>query len=221
MLKSMTGFGRGTARAGTTEATVEVRAVNGRFAEVAVRAPRVLNPHEAAIQTRCKEALERGSISVSIALLRAGADLPLRVNAPAARAYAQLLRVLREEASLDGPVTLDHLLRYPDVLSSEGGDDETASADAWAAAEAALAEALTRLDAMRVEEGARLADDLQKRLGLIEEHLVVVEARAPARVVEAQTRLRDRLSELLADERLNPDRLETEIALLADRLDVT
>src|SRR5690606_792635 len=93
--------------------------------------------------------------------------------------------------------------------------------EGWAATEPALQEALAQLDAMRLQEGAALREDLAHRCALIEEHLAAVEARAPARVAEAQARLRERLGELLADERLNPDRLETEVALLADRLDVT
>ena len=219
----MTGFGRGTVRVGTTEATVEVRAVNGRFAEVSVRGPRSLNAYDPAIQARCKDVLERGNVTVSITLQRRATETGHRVAGEAARAHVQLLRELRDAAGLDpasAPVTLDHLLRF-DVLVAEEGDPDSEQAEAWATVEPALEEALAQLDAMRVQEGAALADELALRVGLIEEHLAVVEARAPARVAEAQQKLHDRLAELLADERLNADRLEVEIALLADKLDVT
>ena len=223
MLRSMTGFGRGTARADTTEATVEVRAVNGRFAEVSVRGPRSLSAFDPAIQARCKDLLERGNVTVNITLQRRASETGQRVDTDAARAHARLLLDLRDASGLDpkaAPVTLDHLLRY-DVLVPVEADPDAEQAEAWAAVEPALEEALARLDAMRVQEGAVLAEELALRIDLIEEHLLVVEARAPARVAEAQQKLRDRLADLLADERLNPDRLETEIALLADKLDVT
>jgi len=219
----MTGFGRGTGRAGATEATVEVRAVNGRFAEVSVRGPRVLSAFDPAVQALCKEQLERGSVTVSITLQRQGAEAGLAVDRAAARAYGRLLLDLQAAAGLDpqqAPVTLDHLLRY-DVLTSAEPDVEAEQAEAWAAVEPALTEALGRVDAMRLQEGRALAEDLAARLDAIEAHLAAVAERAPARVREAQQRLRDRLAELLADDRLNPDRLETEIALLADKLDVT
>ena len=223
----MTGFGRGTARAGATEATVEVRSVNGRFAEVSVRTPRVLADRDTAVQARVREAVERGNVTVNVTLLRGGADHAQRVNAPAARAYADLLRTLREAAGLDAaeaPITLDLLLRQSDVFTTEA--DPAEAGEAWAAAEAALADALDALDAMRIQEGARLADELALRLRLLAEHLAAVEARAPARAAEAQARLRERLAELLgadaeAQGRLSADRLEQEVALLADRLDVT
>jgi uncharacterized protein (TIGR00255 family) len=223
MLRSMTGFGRGTGRAGATEATVEVRSVNGRFCEVAVRGPRVLNAFDPAVQALCREQLERGSISVSVALQRRTAEAALAVDRDAARAYGRLLLQLQAAAGLDphtAPVTLDHLLRY-DVLTSAEPDVEAEQAEAWAAVEPALQEALGRLDAMRVQEGRALREDLAVRLDALGAHLDAVAARAPERVREAQARLRERLAELAGDDRLNPDRLETEIALLADRLDVT
>ncbi|MDX1418862.1 MAG: YicC/YloC family endoribonuclease [Rubricoccaceae bacterium] len=222
MLRSMTGFGRGTGHAGATQATVEVRAVNGRYAEVSVRGPRVLNAFDPAVQALCKEELERGSVTVSITLQRPSAEAGLAVDREAARVYGRLLLDLRDAAGLkadEAPVTLDHLLRY-DVLTSEEPDVEAEQTEAWAAVEPALQEALGRLDTMRVQEGRALCEDLVARLDAIEGHLDAVAARAPARVAEAQARLRERLAELLADERLNPDRLETEIALLADKLDV-
>jgi uncharacterized protein (TIGR00255 family) len=222
MLRSMTGFGRATAAAGATEATVEVRAVNGRFAEVAVRGPRALAPFEPALVAGVKDALGRGSVTVSVTLQRRADEAPLAVDRDAARRYARLLLDLRDASGLspqEAPVTLDHLLRYPEVLAAAAADDGDEQ-EVWAAVEPALTEALDHLDAMRLQEGRALADDLAHRLDLIEAALADVEARAPLRVEEARARLRTRLEEALADERLNRDRLETEIALLADRLDV-
>jgi uncharacterized protein (TIGR00255 family) len=85
----------------------------------------------------------------------------------------------------------------------------------------AIAEAIAQMQAMRLQEGAALQKDLIARIDGLDEQLAEVEARAPYRVSEARTRLRERLEDLLNDDRLNPDRLEQEIAYIADRLDIT
>jgi uncharacterized protein (TIGR00255 family) len=85
----------------------------------------------------------------------------------------------------------------------------------------ALDAAIDAMRTMRREEGKALRSDLQDRIDAIEKHLSNIEERAPQRVDERQQRLRGRLEELVEDERIDPDRIETEIAVLADKLDVT
>ena len=218
MIHSMTGFGRAGASAGGTDVTVEVRALNGRYGEVTVRAPRSLAPHEADLQGRVKDALERGKVNVSVQVHRAAETAPLRVDAAAAAAYRRLLDALRAAAGVEEPVRLEHLLAFPDLLvADEDGDDDAAI---WEATQQALAEALDALNAMRRQEGEALEADLRARLAAIEAELDAVEAAAPARIEAARTALQERLAVLLGDERVDRDRLELEIALLADRLDV-
>ncbi|MEL6444951.1 MAG: YicC/YloC family endoribonuclease [Bacteroidota bacterium] len=219
MLESMTGFGRGTARVEQTEVTVELRSVNGRFCEVTVRGPRALGAYEDQIRNGLRDRLQRGKVTASITLQQATTEAPLKVNVAAAQGYAALLRDLHQATGLDAPITLDQLLRFNDVLVPDESDaaDETA----WAATQQALEDAAAALEAMRRREGEALRVDLAARADVIEAELQAVEVRAPQRVGEHQATLRTRLAELLADDRLNPDRLETEIAILADKLDVT
>ncbi|MEM8557102.1 MAG: YicC/YloC family endoribonuclease [Bacteroidota bacterium] len=215
----MTGFGRGTARVESTEVTVELRSVNGRFCEVTVRGPRALGAYEDQIRNGLRDRLQRGKVTVSITLQQASAEAPLKVNAAAAQGYAALLRDLHRAAELDTPITLDHLLRFSDVLVPDESDE--ADEAAWAATQQAVDDAAAALEAMRRREGEALRVDLAARADVIETELTAVEVRAPLRVTEHQATLRERLAALLDDERLNPDRLETEIAVLADKLDVT
>jgi len=230
-LQSMTGFGRGTARAGAVEVTAEVRAVNGRFAEVTLRAPRVLAPAEASLAARVRERAGRGTLTVTLTLAdpSAGsglaADAPSGVGAAAIRAAADRLRAARDAAGLsaeESPIGVCDVLRAAEGAGAAGPDAEEAAA----AARAALDDALDALDAMRTAEGVALAADLAARTDALEALLVAVEARAPVRVAEARTKLAARLATLLADapegsRTPDPARLETEVALLADRLDVT
>ena len=221
-LRSMTGFGRGTATRGATRATVEVRAVNGRFAEVNVRAPRSLNPHEAEVVGRVKDALARGNATVSVTLDRSEEAAPLAVNAAAAAAIGRALREVAEAAGLGAAsVSVADVLRFQEATAPPAADVEAQEAEAWAATSAALDEALRRLAAMRAAEGAALGDALSAHADDLERHTEAVEGRAPVRVEEHRQRLTERLETLLADDRLDRARLETEIALLADKLDVT
>ncbi len=219
MIASMTGFGRGRARVDDVMATVEMRSVNNRFCEVSVRLPRALAARENDVQALVKQAFERGRISVQIQLERTGPQAPVRVDEAAARGYAALLETLRRAAGVSDPVRLEHLLTFSSELLVPV--EEEADEAVWAAVEQALAEAVAGMRAMRRQEGAALQADLQQRIDRLAEELARVEARAPERVREARQKLHDRLAELLGDDRLDPDRLEQEIALLADRLDVT
>ncbi len=218
MIFSMTGFGRGTASAEGLDVTVEVRSLNGRYADVTVRAPRSLAEHEAALQQRVKEALDRGKIGVSVQVQRETAAAPLRVDAAAAAAYRRLLDQVRDAAGVAEPVGIEHVLRFPDVLVAS--EEEETVGEVWAATQAALGEALEAHLAMRRQEGEALAADLHDRLSAIEAELDAVETAAPARIEAARSAMHARLADLLGDERLDRDRLELEVALLADRLDV-
>jgi uncharacterized protein (TIGR00255 family) len=221
MIASMTGFGRGIARQEGSTATVEMRSVNSRFCEVVVHLPRTLAEREAELQHLVKQQLSRGRITVQIDLdLTKEEAAPVRVDAEAARLYANLLVSLREAAGLSDPVRLEHLLAFPEVLA-RNQDDEARRAQVWALVQEAVLEAVADMKQMRQQEGQALATELTARIDLIAARLAEVEAAAPDRLVQARARLKERLADLLADERLHPDRLEGEIALLADRLDIT
>ena len=219
MIRSMTGFGRGTAAVGGVEATVEVRTVNGRYAEATVRGLGDLAEHETAVQGAVKDAIGRGTATVHVALA-GGAARALAVDADAARAAGDTLREAAEAAGLGaGAVTLADVLRLPDVLVPRPAQD--AGGAGWEAVQAALAEALAALDAMRRAEGEALRADLAARADAIERLTAAVEARAPERTAEARARLSARLDDLVGAGRLEPGRLEAEAVLLADKLDVT
>ncbi len=221
-MHSMTGFGRGTATTPTGRAvSAEVKTVNGRFLDVKVRTPRALGAFEASAERLVRTHLARGTASVHLSLDESS-DGETRVDQSAARRHVVLLRELAAAAGIDEPVRLDHLLRFSDVFTTDAparADDADDALDA--AASAALTAALDDLVAMRAREGAVLADDLTARLDRLAEMTAEAETMAPQRVVEARQRLTDRLDDLVGSGRVAPERIEQEIALLADRLDVT
>ncbi len=221
MIASMTGFGEGQATVDGVAATVEIRSVNKRHCDVSVRMPGTLAAHESQVQNHIKQAFERGRFNVRIQVEEAETQaLPIEVDTQAAAAYKQLLERLREAAGLDAPITLDHLLDFSDIFTTvEREEDEPE--EAWDAVQVALGEAIEQLRSMRREEGRALRDDLEARMDAIENRLDIIESRAPKRVDEKRARLAERLEQLISDDRIDPDRLETEVALLADKLDIT
>ncbi len=218
-MNSMTGFGRASADHDGTHVDVEVRSVNHRHLESSVRLPRALADREAALVSYLRSRFDRGKFNVSISLETDAADLTPQVDADAAKTYGALLRDLADAAGTQAP-TLADVLRFSDVLR-QPDDSDTDDAEVWRVAEIALAGACDRLAQMRAQEGHALADDLTARVDALDRMTDQVEARAPSRIDEARTRLADRLAEVMNDERVDPARLEVEIALLADRLDVT
>lgn len=222
MITSMTGFGRGSAEVNGTSATVELRSVNNRFCEISVRLPRTLADREMDLQNLIRSAFDRGRITVQVQLEQNKEEaIPIDVDPEAARAYTHLLEKLRHASGITGPIEIEHLLHFSDVFRPADEVQSTAGALAWEAVQQALAEAIEGMRQMRAQEGQALQTDLEQRLHAIERELAAVEERAPERVHEARERLKARIAEVLSDERVNPDRIEFEITMLADKLDVT
>jgi uncharacterized protein (TIGR00255 family) len=218
----MTGFGRGQSQVGGSTATVELRSVNSRYCEVSVRLPRLLSEYESDVQTRVKQAFARGRINVQVQVETSDVEdaLAIEINPDAVRAYTGLLNRLRAAAGIAEPIRLEHILGYSEVFTTPDPPEETGD-EMWTATTEALSEAIHQLRLMRRQEGSALLADLEARIHDIEKQLEKVEQRAPARIEEARERLRIRLRELIDDERVEQERLEMEIAVLADRLDVT
>jgi uncharacterized protein (TIGR00255 family) len=222
MVHSMTGFGRGRATVDGTTADVELRSVNKRHHDVSLRIPDALADREGDIQTRLTEAFERGRFLVDIEVAADEEEaLPIDLDTEKALAYKKLLERLSSAAQIQEPIRLEHLMQFDDLFVASEEARDVAADEMWPAVEAALNEAIDALRSMRAQEGKALRTDLAARIDAIEENLDAIEDRAPERVRERQERLQERLDELVADDRIDPDRLETEIALLADKLDVT
>lgn len=221
MIASMTGFGRGTATVHALTATVEIRAVNNRHCDISVRLPGSLAAHEGDVQAHIKQAFERGRFNVNVQVEgEEDQSLPIEVDPEAAANYRRLLDRLRDAAGLQAPVQLEHLLHFSDVFTTIE-DEEGVGEEAWDAVQVALGEAIEQLRAMRRQEGEALRTDLEARIDAIGEHLSAVQDRAPQRVETARDRLDERLARLMDDDRIDPDRLEAEVAILADKLDIT
>jgi len=222
MIRSMTGFGRGHASTEDATATVEIQSTNKRHLDIFVHLPDPLPEAESDVRQRIQAAFERGQFDVNVsAELKGSDDLPVDVDADMAIHHKRRLEQLSAAAQIEEPIRLDHLLEFEDIFAGEEERQAAKIQRAWPVVTEALDVAIEDLQEMRGEEGEALREDLEHRTRTIDEHLDAIEERAPTRVEERQEQLRERLRDLLDDEHLDPDRLETEIALLADKLDVT
>ena len=220
MVTSMTGFGRGEATSEGITATVELRSVNSRFLEVSSRLPRSLSLRENEIKEILRRYVVRGKISVVVSMERNnGEAVALRINPSTARSYYRLLSDLKKALRLRETIKLAHLLQFSDIMEQEEGASEDEAE--WEVARRAMESALVGFQQMRSQEGGELAADFRSRIGLLSERLDEVEVLSRGQVPRERERLRERIKQLIEAEKIDEGRLELEIALLSDRLDVT
>lgn len=219
----MTGFGRGVAEHAGMRATVDVRAVNHRFLDLKLRGAQIAPPVEEAIASRVRGAIERGAVSVSVHVARQGGPATrVTIDHAAAEAVHAELAALAQKLNL-APPDLALVLAQPGVVVSEEAEADEGHVASQVAI--ALEAALAQLDAMRRAEGTALATELRTRLGELAALRTQIAALAATLPQQLTKRLQDRVKRLLddaeVDPALGPARMAQEIALLADRSDVT
>ncbi|MDO4922126.1 MAG: YicC/YloC family endoribonuclease [Phascolarctobacterium sp.] len=227
MLKSMTGFGRGEYEDDNFSITVEMKAVNHRYNEVAIRLPRFLNPLEDRIRKTILKTISRGRIDVFInADYTASGNCTLKVDKNLAAAYHNALREVGEavgaaETGINAAAEILYIARCQDVINVKEGFFDVESV--WPKVELALRQAVDNLVAMREAEGGNIYGDFIYRADLIAEKLALIEARSPMVVEEYQNKLSERLNNLLAEHNVTvePERLLQEVAIFADRTSIT
>jgi uncharacterized protein (TIGR00255 family) len=218
----MTGFGRGVAEHEGLRATVDVRSVNHRFLDLKLRGAQVAPAVEEAIATRVRAAIERGAVSVSMHVARDGGTASMTIDHTAAqRAHAEL-SALAQKLNIVGP-DLALVLAQPGVLVARESEDDEAHIAAQVAI--ALDAALAQLDTMRRTEGTALAAELRARFGELAQLRTKIAELAAGLPQQLTKRLQERVKRLVddadIDPALGPARMAQEIALLADRSDVT
>lgn len=221
-MKSMTGFGRGTAQGDGFGAAVDLKTVNNRFLDVHLRTSTDLTAVEAVVRKRVGERLSRGRVDVNISVERTS-EVTYELNRPLIAGFIQVMRDMQREYGLAGEPDVNVLARLPGAMqvSRSGVSDEMLRG-----VEQALNEALGELEAMRVREGASLAVEMSSRLDEIERHLPTIEALSGEQVDAYRARVNRRISELLARDgleivQLDQGRLAQEVAYLADRSDIS
>lgn len=219
MIRSMTGYGYGRAKANGLVFTVEIRAVNHRYADICVKAPRLLLAFEAEVKKQVSAELKRGKIDVFInqESTEDSGTVPV-LNQKVAQAYVDLFRQMQLQYELGGDIPLEVLINQKDVLSIK--ELAIDADDLRLSLRQAVDQALIGAVQMRKTEGQATLVDIQARLLLVNESLARIAARSPLVPGEWQQKLADRLQRL-SEDRVDEQRLAQELALFADRCDIS
>jgi len=220
MMTSMTGYGHGEAVSGGIAVAVELRSVNGRYLEVVTRLPRSMALRENDLRELVRRKLLRGKVTLTVSIERGTSDLaPLKLNAASAKAYYGLLNDLRKAARLKQAVRLEHLLQFSDIFEPQ--ELENTDEKEWEVTRAALEKSLDALLVMRMKEGGELQKDFDVRLSLLSGLVDRIEQLSKEQIPHERGRLRERIAQILEREPVDEGRLEMELAILAEKLDVT
>ncbi len=219
MVKSMTGYGRGVARSGTHDVTVEIRSVNHRFFEFSARVPRGYGYLEERLKKLVGARVSRGKVEVNVAISSAeGGAAQVEINEELVRGYVQALRSLCDTFRLSDDLTLSAVARLPEVFNVRRSEEDEESV--WQEVLPAAEEALECFAKMREREGTRLEGDMREKLDALEKHVAFVEERSPETVRLYRERLYQKMKELLENRAVDEQRILLEAGLYADRVAV-
>ena len=215
----MTGYGSAEGAVGGGRLRVEIRTVNHRYFNPSFKLPIELSGLEGDLRERLRQLLGRGHVAVTVRWIEAPpGDGAVKVDVARARAVLAALRDLKRSLRLRGTPDLAFVARLPDVLAVRSADGVAVTWDETRPVVDAAADAVI---AMREREGRALAEDLLARLDQLTAHARAVEQRAPQRLTAERDRLRRSVRELTEGVTVDEQRVALEIALLADRLDIT
>ncbi len=220
MILSMTGYGKGSASNKNWQAEAEVKSINSRYLEISLKFPSVLVTKEYEIREFIKSRIKRGKLNLSIQIKRNGYDdSEVVLDETRLKNYLNLIKKVKKSAKISEKIKLEHLLSSRDIFTSsteEIGEDE------FLIIKNAIAQSLDSLLMMKKNEGLELEKDLKKRIKTIEKKLDEIEKEAQSSVSEHFVKYKEKVIKLLEDnQNVNNDRLETELAMMAERADIT
>ena len=217
MIKSMTGFGRAEASDSDRKITIEMKSVNHRYFEPAMKMPKKLNIYEAGIRTILKKYINRGKVDIFVTYEDySESKFCLKYNEELANEYMSIFNYMAEQFDIPNDITVSSLSHYPEVITMEeqSGDDDAV----WHLLEKAVENACIQFVESRITEGEKLKADLLEKLdymtGLVDE----IENRSPGIIEEYRQRLEDKVAELLCDTPVDENRIATEVTIYADKI---
>jgi len=216
----MTGYGRGEIQGPGGICVVEVRSLNHRYCEIAVKTPRAFAAVENRIRETVRSRFSRGRFDVHVSVdFTTVSPRQLVVDHALARQLYLALTDLGRELGLSGQVNLATLLELREVVRVEENEHNVEAV--WPAIQEALDSALAGLERMRISEGEALGRDILQRIQLIEAALEQIKSRLPALLIEYRQKLEARISRLFGDVEIDPTRLAQEVVFYTERSDVT
>jgi len=220
MLKSMTGFGRGEGQTSLGKVFVESRSVNHRYCDINIKLPKRLIPFENRIKELIRSQVSRGRVDVSVKLDAEGEEkVQLNVDFHLAEQYYRALQSLKKKLQLKDKITLGLLAGAKDLITAK---EEAPDLDPyWQEIVPILKRSFQDMDEMKRLEGETLVKDLQQRLEKIAEHLDEIKEQSPLHLDAYRNRVYEKIRSLLGGIEMDASRFQQEVALLAERTDIT
>ena len=214
MPRSMTAFARHTLETNWGAVSCELRSVNSRYLETHFRMPDSVRASEMALREQARQQLTRGKLDISISLAFNQGDSAVTADLTVAEQYLKLAEQLAANMSNPAPLSALDVLRWPGVIKEQQVDSDALQE----AVKACFTETVAELIGARQREGDKLAELIEQRLVAIGEQVKVVRGELPAILAQQRQRLRSKLEEFTAE--LDPQRLEQEMVIIANRADV-
>ncbi|MBN2364553.1 MAG: YicC family protein [Calditrichaeota bacterium] len=219
-LKSMTGFAAISKEYNGAEVTCEIRSVNSRYLEISLRLPRIITDLEGQFKDIIRQKITRGKIMGSINFNSVNSEIQnLKIQPELIKFYKQLLEQIRQEAEIEEKLKLDHLLFFKDVISFE--EQQTVDEKLMQFMLELMDETLDNLNNMRLQEGQYLRADLDQRIQNIADVTEKIQLLGKNNARAEYERLFNRIQTLIGEEKLDQNRMEQELALIADKVDIT
>ena len=218
MIYSMTGYGKGKADNSSFSVEVEIKSINSRYLDIFLKLPSVLVSKDIEIRELIKNKTNRGKLSVSIQIKQNKNSTLSTIDKDKLNDLLQLIKSIKKAAKIDEKIKISHLLDNKDSFIS---DTSEISEDEFNVVKDALFSALSELLKMKKNEGRELAKDLTKRIKNIESKLDFIENEATKSVKENFSKFRERMKLLIEDVASYNERLELELAVIAERADIT
>jgi uncharacterized protein (TIGR00255 family) len=220
MVKSMTGFGKATREYQQKKIIVEVKSLNSKQSDINIKVPAQFREKELALKNEINQKLNRGKIDLTVWLDGSENGKNIQLNEGLIMDYyAQLEKICHKMGrSIDNEQLMQIIMRLPDVLKTES---QTVDEDEWAIIVLTAQEALNQLDEFRVQEGKVLEQDFIKRIEIIGQLLLEIKPFEDERVQKIRERINQNLKETIETNQVDQNRLEQEIILYIEKLDIT
>lgn len=215
----MTGYAKIEKIENGVKATVEIKSLNNRFLDITCRLPKSLSHKEIEIRDIIKKTIARGTVSITISTELDYSLKPFRLNENNAIGIYNALLNLSKKLKLKSGVTISDILSFPNYLLIEENGNYDAEIE-WNVVRDALIEALKQVDKYRLEEGKNLYKDISQRAKKLKEILNKIANKSKNRIEEEREKLRQKVAMLFENDEIDENRLQFEILLMANRLDI-
>jgi uncharacterized protein (TIGR00255 family) len=218
MIYSMTGYGKGRASSDSFSAEVEIKSINSRYLDIFLKLPSILISKDIELRELIKSKLNRGKISVLVQIKQDKSNSQSLIDKDKLNDFLSLIKAVRKAAKLNEKIKLEHLLNNKELFISDGSD---VSEEDFNVVKEAFLSAISELMNMKKNEGRELAKDFRQRIRNIEEKLNYIETEAEPSIKENFSKLKEKMKSLVEDIVPYNERLEMELAVIAERADIT